>query len=409
MKIGVIADDFTGASDIALTLAEGGMRTVQYVGVPAAKVQDTDAGVVALKTRSCSPAEAVTQSLQACRWLQAQGAEQIVFKVCSTFDSTDQGNIGPVAAVLADHLQETHVITCPAFPENGRSVFMGHLFVHDMLLNESGMQDHPLTPMKDADLRRVLAAQTDWDITHVPVGTVRDGVGALQSAISGLAKSMVIVDAIQNEDLLALGAAAKGRRLLTGGSGIAIGLPANFGASPAAPDWSPNTGRGVVLSGSCSRATRRQVERFAKDHPIREIGAAEVFDNASLASTLTKWVLSQSAPALVYSSADPDAVRAAQTKYGKSKTANAFEALFSEVAARLADAGISRMVVAGGETSGAVVEGLGAQSLRIGPRLAAGVPAVKVDDRNLALALKSGNFGGDSFFSEALDRMTQAS
>ena len=408
MKIGVIADDFTGASDIALTLAEGGMRTVQYVGVPhGAAAGDTDAGVVALKTRTSSAKDAVTQSLAACRWLQAQGAEQFIFKICSTFDSTDQGNIGPVAAALAAHLGETHVLTCPAFPENGRSVYMGHLFVDDMLLSESGMQDHPLTPMNDADLRRVLAAQTTWDVGHVPIGVVRDGTVSLRKVLTEMPRSLVIVDAIEDKDLHIIGTAAKDRRLLIGGSGIAIGLPANFDARRSEPVWRAVSGRAVVLSGSCSRATRLQVECFAKNHPTREITAAEVIESTGLAATLTAWALGQSSAGLIYSSADPDVVLAAQNTYGTERIAKAFETLFSQTARLLADAGVTRMVVAGGETSGAVVAGLGAQMLRIGPRLAAGVPAVMMVERPLALALKSGNFGGPDFFARALARMAR--
>ena len=201
MKIGVIADDFTGASDIALTLAEGGMRTVQFVGVPDGSVTDVDAGVVSLKSRTIPVADAVAQSLAACDWLVSQGATQIIFKVCSTFDSTAKGNIGQVAEALADRLGETHVVTCPAFPENGRSVYQGHLFVNDGLLSECGMQDHPLTPMTDADLRRVLALQTTWDVTHVRIRVVAQGPVAIAAQIAAFSKSMVIVDAIADDDL----------------------------------------------------------------------------------------------------------------------------------------------------------------------------------------------------------------
>ena len=219
MKIGVIADDFTGASDIALTLAEGGLRTVQYVGVPEGSAGDVEAGVVALKSRTCPVEEAVAQSLAACDWLRAQGADQIIFKVCSTFDSTPDGNIGPVAGALAEAVGETHVLVCPAFPETGRSVYMGHLFVGDVLLNESGMQDHPLTPMRDADLRRVLAAQTDWAVSHLPLASVRMGNDRLSAAMSALPPAMINVDAVENDDLRRIGKVAASRRLLVGGSG----------------------------------------------------------------------------------------------------------------------------------------------------------------------------------------------
>lgn len=409
MKIGVIADDFTGASDIALTLAEGGMRTVQFVGVPDGNVTDVDAGVVSLKSRTIPVADAVAQSLAACDWLVSQGATQIIFKVCSTFDSTAKGNIGQVAEALADRLGETHVVTCPAFPENGRSVYQGHLFVNDGLLSECGMQDHPLTPMTDADLRRVLALQTAWDVTHVPIRVVAQGPVAIAAQIAAFTKSMVIVDAIADDDLRAIGTAVKSRKLLTGGSGMAIGLPANFGITPKPVPWAGMTGKGVVLSGSCSRATRGQVEVFTKTNPAKELSAADVMERAGQIDDIVAWVVAQEAAPLIYTSADPDVVRAAQDTYGTDVIAGAIETMFADLAARLAKAGIGRMVVAGGETSGAVVSGLKASNLRVGPRLAAGVPVLAVDDRPLAVALKSGNFGGPDFFADALHRMQTAS
>jgi len=409
MKIGVIADDFTGASDIALTLAEGGMRTVQFVGVPDGPVSDVDAGVVSLKSRTIPVADAVQQSLAACKWLVAQGAQQIIFKVCSTFDSTAKGNIGQVAEALAEALGETHVVTCPAFPENGRSVYQGHLFVNDGLLNECGMQDHPLTPMIDADLRRVLALQTKWDVTHTPMKVVGQGAAAIAAQIAGLPKSMVVVDAIADDDLRAIGAAVKDRKLLTGGSGIAIGLPANFGITPTAVPWVGTDGPGAVLSGSCSRATRGQVDQFLNHRPGREVSAAEVMRRNGDFSDLVTWAMDQSKSPLIYTSADPDVVKAAQAEYGTEVIATAIEDMFAQLANRLAIAGVTRLVVAGGETSGAAVAGLKAQKLRVGPRLAAGVPVLAVDERPLAVALKSGNFGGPDFFMDALQRMTEAS
>ena len=403
MKIGVIADDFTGASDIALTLAEGGMRTAQFVGIPDTSV-DVDAGVVALKSRTIPVDQAVAQSLAACDWLVAQGAEQIIFKVCSTFDSTDAGNIGQVTQTLAEHLGVKHVLVCPAFPANGRSVYMGHLFVGDVLLNESGMQDHPLTPMTDADLRRVLARQTDWPVSHLAHATVSKGPTAITNALPA-ERTMIIVDAISDADLHTIGKAAKGHGLLTGGSGIALGLPANFGATPATPPWAAITGPGVILSGSCSRATRGQVAAYKAIAPHREIKAKDVMSGASTATALADWALAQSAAPLIYSSADPADVAQAQTDFGREVVAGKIEALFADLAAQLAQRGVTRIVVAGGETSGAVVTGLRAQTLHIGPKLAAGVPAVKVANRTLALALKSGNFGAKDFFTTALQDM----
>lgn len=405
MKIGVIADDFTGASDIALTLAEAGARVAQFIGVPGETyAQDVDAGVVALKSRTAPVDEAVKDSLQACDWLMAQGAKQIVFKVCSTFDSTPKGNIGPVLDALADRIQARQVIVCPAFPENGRSVYMGHLFVNDCLLSESGMQDHPLTPMTDADLRRVLGAQSQRGIAHVTIGDVLQGAAHIGQTLPE--EGHVIVDAIRDADLIEIGRAAGGVRLLCGGSGIAMGLPQNFGIQKTQPGWQGISGPGVVLSGSCSRATRAQVEAFKVSAPSREITAADAVEGHVSAQELADWVLGQESAPLIYSSADPEVVKAAQARFGLERSAGAIETLFSEVAAVLAGQDIRRIVVAGGETSGAVVKGLQAQNLQVGPRLAAGVPVLRFEGQNpIALALKSGNFGGPEFFSQALQRM----
>ncbi|MEM8569469.1 MAG: 3-oxo-tetronate kinase [Pseudomonadota bacterium] len=405
MKLGIIADDFTGASDVALAVAEAGMSVAQFIGVPNGPADAAlDAGVVALKSRTALVEEAVADSLAACDWLRAEGAAQIMFKVCSTFDSTPEGNIGPVLEALAERLGAQHVLTTPAYPENGRSVYMGHLFVGDVPLNESGMQDHPLTPMTDSDLRRVLAAQTSWPVAHVRASIVAQSADAIRETLPA-SRAMVILDAIHDDDLMKIGAAARGEALVCGGSGIALGLPANFGAAPAAPRWRAVSGPGVVLSGSCSRATRGQVDRFRATNPAQEVTAETAVTGTMHADILADWVLNQDRPALVYSSADPSVVQAAQARLGRETAAAAIEGLFSSLASRLADTGVTRFVVAGGETSGAVVSGLDAQALTIGPRIAPGVPVVRLADRPIALALKSGNFGGPDFFAEALTMM----
>lgn len=405
MKIGVVADDFTGASDIALTLAEAGMKTLLLAGIPEQGAPDCDAAVISLKSRTAPVVEAVEQSLTGCDWLTARGAEQIIFKVCSTFDSTDAGNIGPVLQALAERLGETSVIVCPAFPENGRSVYQGHLFVADKLLSESGMQNHPLTPMTDPDLRRVLGRQTNWPVVHVPFRTVSEGAGQVSAALAAL-RAMFVVDAIQDEDLRTIGIAATGRKLLCGGSGIALGLPLNFGYQPGSPSWVGVAGKGVVLSGSCSLATRAQISTYRHLAPSLELTADDIMNGTHTARSGADWVMAQSHDApLVYSSAEPDAVKAVQERYGREVVAERIEGLFQDLAAELVRRGITRIVSAGGETSGAVVKGIEARTLAVGIRLAAGVPALRVDDRTLAIALKSGNFGDEDFFATAMARL----
>ena len=402
MKIGVIADDFTGASDIALTLAEGGMRVAQFTAVPdGPAAAELDAGVVALKSRTAPVNDAIAASRTACDWLLSQGATQIILKVCSTFDSTAQGNIGPVLDMLADRLEAAGVPVCPAFPENGRSVYQGHLFVGDRLLNESGMQDHPLTPMTDADLRRLLAAQSTRAVGHISTQTVSRGPDAIAARLSEPAH--MIVDAISESDLMAIGQAAKDAPLLCGGSGIALGLPANFEIKPRAPDWPGVHGKGVVLSGSCSRATRAQVQAYLTQAPAFEVAAEQAVSGAIDVPDLASWIMAQKVPPLIYSSAEPEIVRAAQETHGQDRAASAIEALFSDLAAAVVARGARRIVVAGGETSGAVTTGLGLETLNIGPRAAAGVPLLHAG--GIALALKSGNFGDRDFFAETLSLM----
>lgn len=412
MLLGCIADDFTGASDLANTLTAAGMRTVQTIGVPPdGAAPDADAVVVALKSRSIDPREAVSQSLDALRWLRAQGARQVLFKYCSTFDSTPQGNIGPVAEALLAALDAPIAIACPAFPTNRRTVYMGHLFVGDRLLNESGMQHHPLNPMTDADLVRWLQRQSAGRVGLVAHPTVALGAAAIRESLATLAADgvrLAVADAITDADLRALGEACADAALITGGSGIALGLPDNFRRSGLLRDHvarlAPVGGAAVVISGSCSAATRRQVERYAREAPARRVDVDAVLDGTVDADRLAEWVLSQPpGPApLVYSSADPDAVRAAQARHGAQRASEAIEHCLGELSARLYARGLRRQVIAGGETSGAVVQALGVRLLEIGPEIDPGVPALAGIDRPVALALKSGNFGADDFFAKAL-------
>lgn len=422
MLLGVIADDFTGASDIANTIAkgipgEGGLRTAQYLGVPVSPAApDVEAGVVALKSRSIPAGQAVEQSLAALSWLEAQGCRQFVFKYCSTFDSTAEGNIGPVGEALAQALGAKGVVACPAFPEAGRTVYQGHLFVQDLLLNESGLEHHPLTPMTDPDLRRWLRQQTRSAVGFVPWATVNTGVDAVAAALAGCAEqqqSLVIVDAIADRDLLVIGQAAADAVLLTGGSGIARGLPRNFIRRGEAAGGAYSfervgvSGPGAILAGSCSGATRQQVEVYARDHPSLPIDVDAVMSGQIDAAMLAGFVLSHRGQApLVYSSGTPDAVRTLQARYGREVVADALDGLFAETARRLVARGVVRLVIAGGETSGAVVSALDLGALTIGMEVDPGVPVlVSRLERPVALALKSGNFGKPDFFAKALRRL----
>lgn len=409
MLLGVIADDFTGAGDIANTLAREGMQTRLFVGLEG-EIGGCDAGVIALKTRSVPAGEAVRQSMAALQYLRAAGCRQIVFKYCSTFDSTPRGNIGPVAEALATALDASGVVVCPAFPAAGRTLFQGHLFVGDKLLSESGMERHPLTPMTDPDLRRCLARQSQQAPGHVPLGKVRAGVQALRSALQAQDHRLVVVDAIDETDLRTIGAAAAEAPLVTGGSGVALGLPDNFRKAglldASASLFAPSDGPGLVLSGSCSNATREQVRRYAETHAALEIDVAGLMEGADVAAKAEEFLTHQrGANPLVFSSADPGKVEAAQSRFGREATAERVEALFAGLARHAVALGYTRIVAAGGETSGAVVAGLGLTALDIGPEIAPGVPALSATGaggRPLALTLKSGNFGAPDFMAKAI-------
>ena len=412
MLLGVIADDFTGASDIANTLAKGGLSTVQFLGVPTKPAPEAcEAGVVALKSRSIAAADAVAVSMEAFEWLRAQGCRQFVFKYCSTFDSTPEGNIGPVGEALARTLGVRGVLACPAFPTAGRTVYQGHLFVGDRLLNESGLENHPLNPMTDPDLRRWLAQQSQEPVGLVPWPIVRQGGAALRRALDDAAarsERLVIVDAISDDDLLAIGEASTEAPLLTGGSGIALGLPRNFIrqglATGKGSAFQGSDGPEAILAGSCSKATLAQIEAHRQGHPVLQVEVEAVMEGAVTPEALAAFVHDHEGQApLVYSSAPPEKVRALQEVHGREAIAAALDALFAETAARLVYDGVTRLVVAGGETSGAVVSALSLDALAIGPEIDPGVPALAAaDGRPLALALKSGNFGAPDFFEKAL-------
>ncbi|MDB5883065.1 MAG: type effector Hrp-dependent outer domain protein [Ramlibacter sp.] len=411
--LGCIADDFTGATDLANNLVRAGMRAVQTIGVPAGPLDvPADAVVVALKSRTIPAAEAVAQSLDALRWLQAQGAQQIYFKYCSTFDSTAQGNIGPVTEALMDALGTDFTIATPAFPDNQRTVFKGHLFVGDVLLSDSGMRNHPLTPMTDANLVRVLQAQCARKVGLIDYKTVAAGEHAIAARIAQLRAegvAIAVVDALANEDLLRLGPALKNLPLLTAGSGVAIALPANFGiqASARAADLPQAGGTRAVLSGSCSLATNRQVQAFiAAGRPAMNIDPLRIAAGDDVAAEALAWAapLLAKGPVLLYSTADPQAVKSVQGQLGVDAAGALVERALAAIARGLVEAGVRQLVLAGGETSGACVQALGVAQMQIGPQIDPGVPWCWGRDgagRPLHLTLKSGNFGADDFFSKA--------
>ena len=413
MILGVIADDSTGATDVASMLVRSGMRTVQCIGVPDGPPPQADAVVVALKTRTCPAPQAVHQSLQALRWLQQAGARQFYFKYCSTFDSTPEGNIGPVAEALQQALGTDFAIACPAFPENGRTVYRGHLFVGDALLSDSGMRDHPLTPMTDANLVRVLQAQVRAPVGLAPEAVVRQGSDALRRHLEALRTTghgFAVVDAIDNQALHTMAAACDGMPLITAGSGVAMGLPEVYvrrgwlRPDAMAAQLPAVGGRQVVLSGSCSQATRAQVAHWMAQgrqafriDPLLLAGGQDV-----VAQALSQWQTRADEPMLFYATAEPDAVKAAQQQLGVQGAGDLVEKAFSSLAQALAQQGVRRFVVAGGETSGSVVQALEVDRLRIGPVIDPGVPWTQAGNRELLLALKSGNFGSEDFFSKAL-------
>lgn len=413
IKLGCIADDFTGATDLANNLVRAGMRAVQTIGVPGGPLRaDADAVVVALKTRSLPADEAVAQSLAALAWLRAQGAEQIYFKYCSTFDSTPQGNIGPVTDALMARLGTDFTIATPAFPDNKRTVFKGYLFVGDVLLNESGMQHHPLTPMTDPNLRRVLAAQTRRKVGLIDHAVVARGSAAIRERIAALRAEGVeiaIVDAVSNDDLLVLGPALKGMPLVTAGSGVAIGLPANWGLAPGAVTAPARAaGAQAVVAGSCSAATNGQVAAFiASGRPALALDPLRIAAGEDVAGEALAWArpLLASGPVLLYSTAAPDSVRQTQGALGAERAGALIEAEIARIARGLVELGVRQLIVAGGETSGAVVQALGLEQIAIGEQIDPGVPwcsghAAAVD-ADISIALKSGNFGATDFFLKA--------
>ena len=428
LLLGCIADDFTGATDLANNLVRAGMRVVQTIGVPDAPLPaDCNAVVIALKSRTIAPEQAVAQSLEALRWLQAQQVQQVYFKYCSTFDSWYQGevrgNIGPVTEALMQAMACDFTIATPAFPDNQRTVFKGHLFVGDLLLSDSGMKNHPLTPMQDANLVNVLQAQCDKRVGLIDYRCVAKGSDAISQRIAELKSqdvSIAVVDALSNDDLLRLGPALKHMPLVTAGSGVAIGLPGNWGIKPAADSARLPAPQGLqaIVSGSCSVATQAQVAHFVKQggqaYQLDPLAWPSNTAAEEIAEHVLAWAqaLLAQGPVLVYSTADAEQVKSVQQARGTQQAGEHTEQVLAMVALGLVKLGVGQLVVAGGETSGACVQALGVTMLSIGAQIDPGVPwchapcALSSLD-NVHLTLKSGNFGSEDFFSKAFSALQQ--
>ncbi len=422
LALGCIADDYTGASDLANTLTRCGLRTVQTIGVPADQLAlpDVDAVVVSLKSRSIESSLAVSRSRAADKWLRGRGAGHVLFKVCSTFDSTDAGNIGPVMDALRADSGETIVLVTPAFPETGRTVYQGNLFVGSVPLNESPLRDHPLNPMHDSSLVRVLARQSRTKIGLVDLAAVAQGREAVRARLADLSAKgfgAAIIDAVFERDLETIGSVALDHRLSVGASGFGLGLARALVASgrvrPGASDTvsdAPVGGPAACLAGSCSQATLQQIAKAEQVMPVLHLDPEQVVAGRDEARRALAWARDRlkDGPILIASSSTPDQVAALQARHGRNAAGHAIEQAMADIAEGLVRSGVRRLVVAGGETSGAVVDRLEIPGFLVGAEIAAGVPvlrAVGAKDGEMLLALKSGNFGGPEFFSDALTLM----
>jgi uncharacterized protein YgbK (DUF1537 family) len=422
LKLGCIADDYTGASDLANTLTRAGLRTVQTIGVPAEDLvlPEVDAVVVSLKSRSIEADIAVERSRAAEKWLRGRGASHVLFKICSTFDSTDKGNIGPVMDALRADSGDRIVLVTPAFPETGRTVYQGNLFVGSVPLNESPLKDHPLNPMHDSNLVRVLARQSRTRIGLVDLATVTRGPEAVRAKLAELAGQGVgaaIIDAVFDLDLETIGAVAVEHRVSVGASGIGLGLARALASGKVvAPDAAsePVGGPAACLAGSCSQATLGQIANAEKVMPVLHLDPDQVVKGKDEARRALGWARERlgSGPVLIASSATPEEVTALQARHGRDAAGHAIEQAMADIAEGLVQSGVHRLVVAGGETSGAVVDRLKIPGFLVGAEIAAGVPVLRAvgakesaKEGAMLLALKSGNFGGPQFFSDALELM----
>jgi len=418
--LGCIADDVTGASDLANALSVSGMRTRLWFGLHEPRNQsiDADAVVIALKTRSIAPNDAVLQSLQALDVLRSLGAKRFLFKYCSTFDSTAQGNIGPVAEALMNALDAKCTLFCPTTPENGRTVYCGHLFVKGMLLDRSGMQSHPLNPMTESDLTLVLQQQSRPNVGLIPYKVVSLGAAAITQSIRSheiQQRSFLVVDAINQMDLQSIAVVAAQMPLVTSGSGLATALPSAYHQAGILASLQQSAtlpeaiGSALILSGSCSTATQRQVQSWSETGMAFPMDVAKLLSGELKLEQILNWAKQtlQNNDALIYTTSSPDAVKQLQNEFGTERTSAAIEETMGNLARALVAEGVRKLIVAGGETSGAVVRALKIDQVRIGPPIAPGVPWMETtEEPKLAIALKSGNFGDDNFFRSALEMLS---
>lgn len=412
--LGVITDDFTGASDIASFLTENGLHTVQMNGVPNTPLSEqVDAIVISLKSRSNPTQEAVEQSLRALDWLQKCGCSQFYFKYCSTFDSTAKGNIGPVTDALLEALNADFTVITPALPINGRTIFNGYLFVGDVPLNESGMRDHPITPMKDANLMRLMDAQAKGKTGLVPYAEVIQGAKQVKSCFAKLKQAgfrYAVVDSVDNSQLAVLAEAVSDLKLVTGGSGLGAYMAARLsGGKKATQAFVPQKGRSVILSGSCSVMTNEQVNAYQEKATAIYLEVEKAVADKHYAETLFNQVvphLNEPFAPLVYATVPAEELKRIQAQFGAAQASLAIERTFAELAQLLKEkAQVKNFITAGGETSSIVVQKLGFNGFQIGKQIAPGVPWLKVLGESTALALKSGNFGKESVFTDAQEMM----
>jgi uncharacterized protein YgbK (DUF1537 family) len=421
LALGCIADDYTGASDLANMLTRCGLRTVQTIGVPddTLALPEVDAVVVSLKSRSIEASKAVARSREADKWLRARGASHVLFKICSTFDSTDAGNIGPVMDALRADSGDAIVLVTPAFPGTARTVYQGNLFVGSVPLNESPLKDHPLNPMHDSNLVRILARQSQYRVGLIDLATVAKGADAIRARLAELVKqgiSAAIIDSVVDPELETIGKVALDHRLSVGASGMGLGLARGLVASGRVKASSSGAGQRVIggpvacLAGSCSQATLAQIAQAEKSMPVLRLDPEKIVAGGGESERALRWARDHfnKGPILIASSSTPDQVVALQAKHGRDAAGHAIEQAMAAISEGLVASGVRRLVIAGGETSGAVVDRLGISAFLVGPEIAAGVPVLRCvgwGKGEAVLALKSGNFGGPDFFNDAIRLM----